>query len=415
MDNKLSFKYEYSMVIMMAVVWGFVGLNRIGIAFLFPFIVPYFHLNYLQAGLLISGTSGLWAVSSWLFGVLGDRYGKKRVFVPAMLFSAVMAALLGIAGGFAGLLLIRALIGVGDGVGASVGYSMVADISTPARRGLNMGIYSSGYTLAGAGVGALVITRIAASLGWQWVYPILGVGMVAFSLVVLRWFVDRSGTNTTTENISDTEQKISLWEVFKYRSFGLIVIINILTLTWMMVSNSFNALFLTKVHHLSPVMAGSVLAGAGILGFAGQWICPAVSDFIGRKPVVIGCTIISFCASLFFIFGSFSPVILAVFISIAGFFGWGQLPLTVAIIIGEAVPQRLHATAIGTSNFIAVIIGTFIMPSLGGWAADKWGLTSPLIIAAAAILLVAVFMVMVPESAPRRLKTGNVFPPVSAA
>ncbi|HUW63661.1 MAG TPA: hypothetical protein VMW83_03015, partial [Spirochaetia bacterium] len=79
------------------------------------------------------------------------------------------------------------------------------------------------------------------------------------------------------------------------------------------------------------------------------------------------------------------------------------------------VPQRLHATAIGTSNFIAVIIGTFIMPSLGGWAADKWGLTSPLIIAAAAILLVAVFMVMVPESAPRRLKTGNVFPPVSAA
>jgi MFS family permease len=175
-----------------------------------------------------------------------------------------------------------------------------------------------------------------------------------------------------------------------------------------MLGNGFNALFLTKVHNFSPVMAGSILSGAGILGGIAMLFIPAISDYLGRKPVIILCSIISGIFYLLFIFGDFSPAVMALIISISGIFGFGQMPLTVATIIAEAVPKRLHATAIGTSNFPSVIIGTLLMPMLGGWAADKWGLFCPLLIAAVAMLLIAVIMSIVPESAPRKVKTEKI-------
>lgn len=49
--------YEWTLVISLALVFGFVGLNRAGIAFVIPPIVQEFHLEFWQAGLLVSGTS----------------------------------------------------------------------------------------------------------------------------------------------------------------------------------------------------------------------------------------------------------------------------------------------------------------------------------------------------------------------
>jgi hypothetical protein len=70
--------YEWTLVISLALVFGFVGLNRAGIGFVMPPIVQEFHLEFWQAGLLISGTSLTWAIAAWLSGSISDRVGRKN-------------------------------------------------------------------------------------------------------------------------------------------------------------------------------------------------------------------------------------------------------------------------------------------------------------------------------------------------
>ena len=400
MNKDSNVKKEYTMVACMLLLWGFIGLNRVGIAFLFPILVPLFHMSYFQAGLLISGTSVLWAVSSWVGGNMADRLGRKKVLIPSMIFAGMMAALMGIAWNFTSMLTVRGLLGVGDGTGWSVGNSMVAEGSAPSRRGLNMGLYSGGYTLVGAGLGAIIITRLSASIGWRWVFPLVGAATVIVAIVIALVVKEKDRGDAT-------RKAVPIWEVFKYRPMIYLIILNCLILTWLQVSVGFNPLFLTKVRHLSPVLAGSVLSGWGIAGFAGQMVLPAISDVIGRKKIIIVSALIASLIYWVYITSNISPALLAVLISASGFFGWGQLSLAMATVVSETVPERLHGTAIGVANFFGVIVGTTVMPAVGGWAAGVWGLSTPLIIAAAAMLLVAFIMIAVPETAPRRGKFGG--------
>src|SRR5437763_522082 len=83
MGERRSRHYEPVLVGLLVLFWGVVGLNRLGIGIVFPRIVPEFHLSLTQAGLLISGTSVTWAVSSWAGGWLSDRHGRRRVLLPA--------------------------------------------------------------------------------------------------------------------------------------------------------------------------------------------------------------------------------------------------------------------------------------------------------------------------------------------
>jgi len=75
--------------------------------------------------------------------------------------------------GFSSLFVVRDFIGLGDGVGWSVGQSIVARVQ-PDTRAFNQGFVASGYTLVGVGVGAFIITQLAIHVGWRNVYWILG-------------------------------------------------------------------------------------------------------------------------------------------------------------------------------------------------------------------------------------------------
>src|SRR5438094_138556 len=85
--------YEWTLVISLALMFGFVGLNRAGIGYVLPPIVQEFHLEFWQAGLLVSGTSLAWAISAWLSGCLSDRVGRKNVYLAGMYAASAISGL----------------------------------------------------------------------------------------------------------------------------------------------------------------------------------------------------------------------------------------------------------------------------------------------------------------------------------
>jgi hypothetical protein len=53
-DNTRAKGYEWKIVLAIALLWGFVGLDRLVIVYLFPILVPHFKLTNTQAGALTS-------------------------------------------------------------------------------------------------------------------------------------------------------------------------------------------------------------------------------------------------------------------------------------------------------------------------------------------------------------------------
>ena len=75
--------------------------------------------------------------------------------------------------------------------------------------------------------------------------------------------------------------------------------------------------------------------------------------------------------------------------------------------MSELVADAHRGAALGMTNFFAVIIGTTVMPLVGGVIADLAGLRGALMIGIAALALVAVAILMVRDTAPRVVARGS--------
>jgi predicted MFS family arabinose efflux permease len=393
--------WDLSLVFALALVWGYVGLNRTGIGFLLPPIVDELHLEFWQASLLISGTSATHALAAWLGGSVSDRLGRKPVLLIGLYLSTLFSTLFGAGWNFLSLFVTRDLLGLGEGVGFSVGQSVIADETSPAHRGLYQGIFNAGYTVVGLGVGAFVMTHIASQLGWRWAYPIVAlVGVAAITAVAIllpKGHRPPSGARLTLATLAG-----DVSAVLRVPGELAVLAATTLNLCWVGVGAGFAALFLTHVRGYSLEEAGGILAISGVVGFSGAMLVPVVSDFVGRRITVFTCASVGGLAFLMFAVGDLAAPGLILALTLANFCIGGLSPLVGATIPSELVPERRGST-IGFNVFVAAIVGTFLMPFLAGLAADRLGLVVPPVLAALAILLIAPVTLGVPETAPRIL------------
>jgi len=393
--------YEAGLVALLMLFWGCVGLNRVGIGAIFPQIIPEFHMQKWQATALIAGTSVTWAFSSWIGGWLSDRYGRRRVLLPAAAFVAVMTAAMGLAVGFWSMFIVRDLLGIGDGVGWSVGESIVGDESPPHRRGINQAIFAGGYTLIGAGVGSIIITHITASLGWRWAFPIVAAGTVPVVLAIALYM--REPPRHVERHSIDWRAALGL---LADPSLLRITIIGCAMLTWLAVSIALNHLYLEEVRNFTGPQAGNIISAWGFSGAAGSLVIPFLSDFIGRRLAVALAAVGAVIATAFYLGGGYDAATLTALIGVAGFCGFGLLPVVIATCVSELVPEALRGTALGITNFCAVIIGTTVMPIAAGVIADLFGTAVAAWIPVLALAVAAAMIFTVRETAPRVVARG---------
>src|SRR5579883_514425 len=390
---------EFVLVTLLILFWGSVGLNRTGLGVIFPQIIPEFHLSHLQASLLLSGTSVTWAFSSWAGGWLSDRYGRRRVLVPAGLAICLVTASMGLAVGFWTMFLIRDLLGIGDGVGWSVGEATISEESAPQRRGMNQALFTAGYTLIGAGVGALIITEITAHLGWRWVFPIIGAATVP--VVIAIGVMLRGPAAYAARAAHHAVDWSAAFGLLRNRSLLMLIIMGCAVLSWLQLTVFANLLFLKNVRHFSTIDAGKIQEWWGLAGAVGSLGVSFASDRWGRRPAIFVSALLCAASAALFLTGGFDQGLMKVLLGASGFFGFGLLPVVIATCVGEVVPEAMRGTALGVTNFFAVIIGTTLMPLLGGALADAFGIASALWIPIAAQVVIAVFIFTIPETAPR--------------
>ena len=122
------------------------------------------------------------AVSTPLYGRIGDLFGRKRIFQGAIVIFLVGSMLCGLAQNMAELIGFRALQGIGAG-GLMVGaQAIIGDVVSPRERGRYMGYFGAVFglaTVAGPLLGGFFVDHGS----WRWVFYV-NVPLGALALVI---------------------------------------------------------------------------------------------------------------------------------------------------------------------------------------------------------------------------------------
>jgi EmrB/QacA subfamily drug resistance transporter len=139
------------------------------------------HLSWVVTSYLLASTA-----STPLYGKLGDMYGRKPVFLSAILIFLAGSLLSGLSRNMSELIGFRAIQGIGAG-GLMVGaQAIIADIVPPRDRGRYMGLIGSVFAVASV-AGPLLGGFLVDSISWRWVFYVnMPVGALAVLVVVFK-------------------------------------------------------------------------------------------------------------------------------------------------------------------------------------------------------------------------------------
>jgi len=253
-----------------------------------------FHLSAYTASLTFIVAFGLTkAITNLFAGALGDRHGRKPVLVAGWLVGIPVPLLLIWAPAWGWVIAANVLLGVNQGLTWSTTVIMKIDLAGPERRGLAMGLNEA------AGYGAVAVTAmltgwIATNHGLRPEPFLLGAAYIAIGLGLSGLFVHETrghAHHEAAQHATPGEHQ-SVTRVLTHtalRNPNLLAVnqaglVNNLNdgLAWGLLPVLFAA------HGLSVSRVGFIAAlYPAVWGF-GQLVTGALSDRVGRKPLIVG-------------------------------------------------------------------------------------------------------------------------------
>jgi MFS family permease len=161
------------------------------------------------------GSSFFWvfAILVPVAGSLGDVLSRKNLIVLALLLWSTATFLSGLVGGFALLLVFRALTGTGEAFYYPAANSMISDYHGQPTRALAMGIHQTSVYL-GIIVSGTLAGYIGEKYGWRWAFLSFGVAGILLALAARRLLREPGRGQSDLAEIREeiaAPQELPLW------------------------------------------------------------------------------------------------------------------------------------------------------------------------------------------------------------
>ncbi len=137
-------------------------------------------VSWVTSAFLIVGS----AVSP-LFGKLGDSYGKKRMFLLALVFYTTGVGIGGFSTSIYFLIFARAVQGIGFAI-VPLALAIIAETFPKERIATAQGIVSATFAI-GAAAGLVIGAYVVQDLGWQWAFHSAFILSIVLFIVVARF------------------------------------------------------------------------------------------------------------------------------------------------------------------------------------------------------------------------------------
>jgi MFS family permease len=161
-------------------------VDRVNIATAATAIKTEFSLNNTELGRALGAFGLAYALFQIIGGWIGDKFGPRRtLFVCAVVWSVATVAT-GLVAGFVSLIVVRFILGLGEGATFPTATRAMSTWFSREKRGFAQGITHS-FARAGNAVAPPIVVGLMVLLGWRGAFVILG-GMSLIWAVAWFWY-----------------------------------------------------------------------------------------------------------------------------------------------------------------------------------------------------------------------------------
>ncbi len=368
-------------------------------------LMPDLGISKPTAGLLASLTLVASAAGGLIFGVLADRFGRRKALMASILIYSVFTAACGFATGVVMLAVFRIFLGLGMGGEWASGAALVSETWPAEHRGKALGIVQSSWAV-GYAAAAAVSAVVLPVWGWRGVF-FVGVVPAFFTLWIQKRVREPEIWKTVRAKAPGV--RAGFGEIFGRRRLRLTVLVTSMNACTMFAWWGFN-LWLPAYLSMAPDQGGIGL-GPRSMSFlvifmqAGMWLgyitFGFISDKLGRKRSYVGFLLV---ASVFMLLYAQTrrPLVLLVLGPFVAFFGTGYFTGFGAL-TAEIYPTAVRATAQGITYNAGRIVSA-AAPFVVGSLAQTRGFGFAFTLIAASFLAAAAFWTGIPETRGKALE-----------
>ena len=303
--------------------------------------------------LTLTASLAMRPVGAVIFGLMADRYGRRRPLMINIIFYSVIEILSGLAPSYSIFLLLRLLYGIGMGGEWGVGASLVMESVSVKRRGFLSGLLQEGYAF-GFLLAAAAYYTIFPHYGWRTMFFIGG--LPALLTLFIRSKVKeteawKAAKSTDWKTYGNAVTKH--WKLFLY----LVLLMSMMNL----ISHGTQDLyptFLQQQIHYSPHKTAIITMISMIGAILGGLAFGHVSDLWGRKRMMAWAVLLGILLIPLWLHAG------SIFVIILGAFGmqfmvqgaWGIIPAH----INELSPGTLRGFFPGFAYQLGVLIASSI-------------------------------------------------------
>ena len=359
------------------------ALRMFGLFMILPVLTLFSDFYEGSTPLLIGLAMSIYGLTQALFqipfGLLSDRFGRKKMIVLGLLLFITGSVVAALSTSIYGVLIGRALQGCG--AIAAVVMALAADLTQEVHRTKIMAMIgvSIGLSFAVAMVAGPILADFAGIQSIFWVTTVLAVIALLLVLYVVPNPLELK-VHPDAESMPSQFKDVLLNFDLLRLDFGIFILHLVLMASFVIIPLQLRATGLDQSLHWQvylPILVGSMAIVIPFVILA-EKKHKMKSVFLGA----IAALCLAFIGFAFF-YGSLTGVI--VFLALF-FCGFNLLEATLPSLISKTAPGDMKGTAMGvysTSQFL----GAFLGGTLGGWCYGQWGVVAVFIVCIIATLL----------------------------
>lgn len=397
-EGKTARPLEWRVLFWMCVL---IAINQLGFGALVPSLPVYaqtFGVPVSAIGMAV----GIYGLARFVValpaGKLSDWAGRRPTIALGGLISGLGNLWCAYATGYPEFLIARFVAGFGAGLIVTTGHVVLADISTPEKRGRMLAIYQGTFIFA-VGIGPLPGGLLAEHYGLA--APFVGTGLASLAAMVVAWFMvpeTRAFAQSRAGDAGVMPPFLTQLRLMAAQTGYMLVCLIAFVNAFVRTGGLFAVVPLMAVmdYGMTTGEVGLAMVLGSVGGLLAAYPAGALSDRYGRRAIIVPSTIATGATMLLF---CYAPD--ALWFGL-GFVLWGIATLVggaaPAAYAGDSAPKGMNAAALSTFRMAgdaAYVLGPFAM----GLMVDLWSTTTALLVGMAMTFAAGLaFAIWAPES-----------------
>ena len=359
--------------------------------FFFPYIQKEFGLSYAQIGLL--GTIMHISAVGCNFGSgpLVDVTGRRVVFLLASLLGTGAAlVMLGLSTSFVAICALVGLVGAANNLWHAPGIAFLSE-SFPKNRGYVLAVHATGANLGDA-VSPAIAGLMLLTMSWQSASMALAVPVFAALAIVAVTLLPREAPRHAAggrRGLSFADYLAGMIAIARNRPVRNLTLVTGVRGMAQAGIVLYVPLYLVNVLEFGPAQQGTAMMLMQLGGVAASMIAGTLSDRSGRRPVVFSgltATTVAIVAITFIT----DDLMFIAGVAVLGFALFAVRPVMQGWMM-DLVPRELGGSATSVMFGVQAMFAA-VVPILGGFVADTWGLLQVFYMLAGFMLLANLMM-----------------------